>query len=438
MWPFRSRKPNRALDLEQALDELRTATDYEKWDPLLDTVSENLKTRLDGLCVIAAAGRDYPETGLGGSINSRLLQSFWGFHDAAFIPAFEAIYDTVADKSEAQETIIRALAEMGTAEAMQAILRLLARPTSENISLNTPLAVPLRETPRFGLALFPGLLAILPNLKYPAPGYEIVLSYVKAGHLQLQGFPDFRDQAIARAQHFVNQETQRNGPRADEAEWFQRAHQAGEFYALLRLLPLMDGSSIDQLLQTVLEAPELFPDQSDGGLILQGGTILKLVAMEGILHRGGRVDPLWMEGIAATPRFRWRLWHHLESTRRLDLFPLRYRTQENLAEAEMVQWLEYPTEYANAPEEIVLFAVAHFQLSGPSRESAYFFRFRHSEHSDGRWEVGMAGPYSVSGPPRLGGPKTFSRFGSWDTKSAREHINDYLPDDASMVEVVSL
>lgn len=57
---------------------------------------------------------------------------------------------------------------------------------------------------------------------------------------------------------------------------------------------------------------------------------------------------------------------------------------------------------------------------------AYFYKFRHPEFRDGKWFVGMAGPYVADSDSARGGGKTFSIFKEFDSKPLSEHLKDYL------------
>ena len=77
---------------------------------------------------------------------------------------------------------------------------------------------------------------------------------------------------------------------------------------------------------------------------------LAMFAAVSLLVRGRRVPKKDLERCAANANHRWRLWDILYAVDRLDAFPDAYRDQQLLAEADMVKWLEDPSEYGRPPE----------------------------------------------------------------------------------------
>jgi hypothetical protein len=120
------------------------------------------------------------------------------------------------------------------------------------------------------------------------------------------------------------------------------------------------------------------------------------------------------------------LWHGLEEVGRLDLFPAKYRSQEALAEGDLVRWLTFGTELGCAPDEIELMRV--YRDEGGSGDDGllfYLFRFRTSEPhwaAKNGWMAGLAGPFrerDAPSPHSLG--NTFSTMEPWESKTPEEH-----------------
>lgn len=98
------------------------------------------------------------------------------------------------------------------------------------------------------------------------------------------------------------------------------------------------------------------------------------------------------------------------------------------ARARLVEWLAYPTELGDAPEQIeYLDAVEVEDASGPGVVLAFRFRVVEStELADRGWMVGITGPYRSSDTSTVGTWLTFSRFESQDSAPLDDLIDANL------------
>jgi hypothetical protein len=151
----------------------------------------------------------------------------------------------------------------------------------------------------------------------------------------------------------------------------------------------------------------------------------RIAPVESRLAAGQNPDAAELERFARDRETRRVLYDALEKRQMLHLFPTAYRTQEALAEADLVLWLAHPNELAAPPDEIELMAMV--PLPGQSLPGLryYVFRFRtkppHWAAEDG-WMAGVAGPFAAAGPPEASGAGTFSRFESYDSRTPEEHV----------------
>ena len=146
-----------------------------------------------------------------------------------------------------------------------------------------------------------------------------------------------------------------------------------------------------------------------------------------LVRLGERVSPDPWEGIAAHAEMRNTLYDLLGRSSRSDLFPRRYRTQEAFAESAMVNWLVYPTELGQVPDEIELMKVVTSGKPG-EEEDYYVFRFRmeepHWAAKDG-WMAGVAGGFARRDQPTtVAGGNTFSSFTPWDSQTPEQHVGE--------------
>lgn len=183
---------------------------------------------------------------------------------------------------------------------------------------------------------------------------------------------------------------------------------------LLDLLGHFPGGRVEKQLQEALE----YQDPR-----------LKHFAIISLLRHGKPVDKKHVEDVARHAEMRNWLYSALEKLGKTALFPEKYRTQKSFAEADMVNWLVYPTELNRVPDEIELMKVVTIDTGLPDGIYDYYlFRFRtkkpHWSAKDG-WMAGVSGPYLRKDQPTtqaLG--ETFSSFEKWDAKSPSEHVGD--------------
>ena len=156
---------------------------------------------------------------------------------------------------------------------------------------------------------------------------------------------------------------------------------------------------------------------------------LRLVcfATVSLLRRGQAVAPGIIHRVAADAEVRSQFYDNLDDIDRLDLFPDEFKTQEALAESELVDWLVFPTELGRAPNEIELMD----KFTDADRKTISFvFRFRtHEPHwaAEDGWMAGVSGPYLIDQIPTTdSGWATFSKFRKWDEASAEEHFEDII------------
>jgi hypothetical protein len=147
------------------------------------------------------------------------------------------------------------------------------------------------------------------------------------------------------------------------------------------------------------------------------------------LRLGMSVDADTLERVAASAEVRGWLFDGLGRLGKRSLFPTRWATQAALAEAEMVNWLTYPTEMGRAPDEIELMNVVSEDV-GP-RDGVmewYLFRFRtnppHWSSKDG-WLAGVAGPFrKAKAPSTASYGDTFSSMKPWSSMTPEQHVAD--------------
>ena len=115
--------------------------------------------------------------------------------------------------------------------------------------------------------------------------------------------------------------------------------------------------------------------------------------------------------IAQNPALRVVLFRALEAYGSPQLFPKEFYTEEKGAESYMVNWLEFPTELGQAPEQILSLKTVTVGLELP--DYYYVFKFKTSAPRWAKkleWMIGVCGPYYPQSAPFDVPSKIFSRF----------------------------
>jgi hypothetical protein len=123
------------------------------------------------------------------------------------------------------------------------------------------------------------------------------------------------------------------------------------------------------------------------------------------------------------PSLRHGVFRILEKYKRTDLFPHEYFTREKGAEGFLVNWLEFPTELGNAPDEIELHTMVTILES--EKLDYYVFKYRaKTPRWAGQldWMIGVSGPYFNDSKPFDVPRRVFSRFKTFDSISAEHEV----------------
>jgi hypothetical protein len=152
-------------------------------------------------------------------------------------------------------------------------------------------------------------------------------------------------------------------------------------------------------------------------------------ALRSLVFRGAAVDAPAIEGVAAVDEVRGKLFHLLQERGRGAEFPAAWRTQEALARARMVDFLQWDKGLACVPRRIELGKIVTIG-------DADWFVFRFTAEGSRRAEktllAGVAGPYAKGAEPTAdGGDQTSSLFEPYDAKSPEEHVQAALAEPPS-------
>jgi hypothetical protein len=396
-----------------------TSNNEEVQDRAVKELAEIDVNDEDAASLIAAAARSYPhDDSRFEAIGLQILDDCWRDPRPEYIRAVEEHYGDLCQNDDARWRALRILTELKSRDALKTFVRLLRRPGSRTVHLELPL-VPLigsstwggkRPDPA-GVELFPEFLDLAENLNDVHHVYWTIQMYHEAGVICYDDHPGFVDRCIERAKSAIEALRCSAAGESDSplsTADAERIHKASlELEWLLDIFRDMEHPTIPDIVSRACELP---------------APMIRLFGAACAIARGEPVPETLLEDLADQPSMRYRLWRLLEQVDQLDRFPRRFAGQPHLAEAEMVHWLEFPTEMGQAPDEIELLST----VDSKTGQRFFCFRFRAAAFRDGKWFVGVAGPYSAEGRPSMDGAKTFSRFDEWESKSLEEHIRDYV------------
>lgn len=120
------------------------------------------------------------------------------------------------------------------------------------------------------------------------------------------------------------------------------------------------------------------------------------------------------------PALRFAVYRILQAHKRTDLFPSEYFTRVKGAEGFLVNWLEFPTELGNPPDEIEF--VTLVTIPGSEPLDYYVFRYKAKKPPHDNWMLGIVGPYRTESRPYDVPLRVFSRFNSEGMLTAEEEV----------------
>jgi hypothetical protein len=366
-----------------------------------------------GLKAPRAAARPYlfekPEPG---RVSAELVAVACSAPHPEYIPVVVELFDKFSDDAKWRaQIIVTELESREAAEAFMMIVRTHA-PTGE---LPRLFIARLLNKPRHPDVIFPEILKYASNRKLSYEIYRLCLAYCEAKLLPNDELAPFTDQVLK----FNSDLAAKLGPAQKDqgvAWMWEESYQESRDNAalLLDLLGHFSGNLVEEQLRNALE----YKDPR-----------LKHFALISLIRLGNPVDKKDVEDVARYAEMRNWLYNEFKRLGKSSLFPKEFQTQKSFAEADMVNWLVYPTELGRVPDEIELMKVVAVDTGLPDGVYDYYlFRFRtrepHWAAKDG-WIAGVSGPYLRKDQPTtksLG--DTFSTFTKWDAKTPEDHVGD--------------
>jgi hypothetical protein len=318
------------------------------------------------------------------------------------IPIVEEVYARLPTPFS-RTVALRLLANLGSRDAAAVLARLLAAPPEPREDLDT---IWWETEPRHADLVLPALLTRLADERSRAHVFDLALRLAAAEPIAPEHAAVLAPAALA--------ELRTLRPRVGETfDWgtrdldraLDRRYRAERALSMLGAAPA-SASAVEEL-----------KCWTGRDAVLAAGALISL------LRLGHAPEESAVARVAADPEARRRLFDGLNELDQLQLMPAEHRTQQALAESELVEWLAYPSELGRPPAAIEFAEL----VSAETDEGAldlYVFRFRAEggRPRRGTWFAGVAGPYRrEDAPTTRGGGMTFSAFEPWDKRSPLDH-----------------
>lgn len=347
------------------------------------------------------------------SVRTSLLRTLRSTYDSTTIPFLRELYPTLNDTLDLRDFLLQTLASYRTEEALTLMTDLLTTlPRNDSMEHYNPFSF-IPTTNATCRVMFPRILSIVESDSYRNHFYGFLVDALDSGIVTTADISGIR-------QHIQTYGTstfdKRRAVPEDDSTW-QRASLGYELGNVARLLGYFTDSASVSLLHTLAA-------DSDSSLALNA-----LCALE---QCGQTTHPALWEGYAVNPVWRNTVYNRLENLHRTERFPEQYRTQEALAEGDLIQFL-YDDE--DAPSQIQLLQV-HEITEGGQQGRYFVYKFCYASRDEGAtepapWYVGISGPQPLDTKKVTGaGSRTMSYFNTLDEMSIDDHITALLEESS--------
>ncbi|WP_160671872.1 hypothetical protein [Clostridium sp. C8-1-8] len=402
IWDFFSKKN----EVDLLLSKVASDFDDEREEALEVLSKINLSVN-EGVKVILAATKKYrPAKYQWQTVESELLNICFRKPHFEYISKLLEVYDSLEPK--AKLTTMDFFATYDNEEALKAYLKLLDKDCDKLSSL--PIGS-LYNNPRRGEVLFPNLLKYTDNKNITPDIYLVLLGFFSSGKIDEGYIVEYKKQIIEDIRTYVDKvldyKIESDVSLWEDEEYCNLRSNAGIYFDLAGYI---DDENV------IFELKKLMCCKDDK---------LKMFAYISLLRLGEEMEKDEALKIASCSEIRNFFYGNLQSLGREDLYPEQYKKQEYFAEADMVNWLVYPTELGGVPDKIEL-----MEIFDTGEEEYYLFRFKcdtSESWSECGWMAGVSGPYDKADKPSVSaGGCTFSRFEAWSEKKPEDHFKDIV------------
>ena len=296
------------------------------------------------------------------------------------------IYEQTADTSIFQNEVIEALARHKTSDAIKLFKELLLQdpPVFERDYEYAALFNSLEDSLELSAPLYPELLQLTSLQDYKKPVISLLVKLVDSGFVKATQYESYFskiyfDAKIAlkrqQAKEEKKMEANKKNDDGDDEIAEPRNNKGNNYgsdelnnYAIL-LIPFYDSN---------INVPKFFDKllrSADDNICMNTAVVL--------LRNNRAVPDSILVSLAAKDRTRGNLFTKLEKINRLDKFPLKYKTQLDIARSYLL------TDKNYAKIDSVVFISKQIAAYSEKRGTVYFFKYRIKKEDD--WKMGISG-----------------------------------------------
>ncbi len=367
----------------------------------------------EGILALQAASKEFPPREYDFEDTSvDLIRAVAAHPQSEYVSIVTKLYSTYKDKGKEEALrLLAAIEDREAAIAYMSILQIYAR----NGNVPALPTQPLQTKPRNADVFFPGILEYVDIEAFEWDIYLLLLAYLQANLISLDNVSQYSTKILDSYHKYKDKlvAAQRN----QGITWmWENEYQGWRNIAsvILDVMGYFSSLAVEKELQEALT----YNDPR-----------LKFFAVISLLRQGKEVGSNSVREVACAAEMRNFLYDELVKLNQTALYPEEFRTQEAFAESDMVNWLVFPTELAQVPDEIELMKIVSIDTQTPDGIIDYYvFRFRtsppHWAAKDG-WMAGVAGPFlRKDAPSTVSYGETFSTFESWGSKAPEEHVGN--------------
>ncbi len=318
-----------------------------------------------------------------------LFKVLWRTHDNSTVDFIREIFPSLPRDPDTLVDALRTLGHMNTKRSLETMLDLLEAHRPELGSRAGGIFHMQHEVPleRSQVAvLFPRLFGLTDIEDLKAPIHDLAQEARKQGLLSEKTLSSQREQIIQDCRDAIQR-------RATLERHSPEYKAAGDMIcaSLSAMGALKPDDEMIRVLKGILEMPGRLArlDELKSDLRLKATLVL--------VRLGTKLPGKLLERFAADPRTRLGLYCELEAMGRGELFPEAHRSQEKLAESDMVRWLWSPWDEREAPEAIERLDTRVDTVEGETGRYHIFKFYYEQEGESSRvlrgWFVGMSGPW---------------------------------------------
>ena len=292
------------------------------------------------------------------------------------------IYEQTADTSTFQNEVLKALARHKTREAIQLFKELVLQdpPIFENDYDYTAIFNNLSDSLELAVSLYPDLLQLATVDDYKKPVTALLVTLVDSGYLKDAQYKDYFNKLYFDAKIELKKQQGKDEKRMDVPDATanddepERSYDIAEIkneltdYAIV-LMPFYDQNN---------NVPKFFAK-----LLHSKDEMVRLNTAALLLRNNKPVPDSIINFFATQDKWRGKLYARLEQMNKLNLFPVKYKTQLDIARSFLVA----DKDFAKI-DSIVYVGKEH---SAYRNKKGYVYYFKYRVKKDDDWKIGLSG-----------------------------------------------